>query len=101
MLRVAQTALIERAGYVAFANQHAFTGKIGAAVAAVRRGGATHTFDTINHMFQMSQMIIPGSTYWNIAFGRKKGEAADDREGMDTIKTLAVNMAWLIKKLAG
>ncbi|MDO9109736.1 MAG: flavodoxin family protein [Desulfatirhabdiaceae bacterium] len=67
-------ALIERAGFVAFANGHAFSGKIGAAVVAVRRGGATHAYDTINHMFQMSRMIIPCSTYWNMGFGLDKGD---------------------------
>jgi multimeric flavodoxin WrbA len=66
-------ALIERAGYVAYANDHAFSGKIGAAVVAVRRGGATHVYDTINHMFQMSRMIIPCSTYWNMGIGHDRG----------------------------
>ena len=74
-------ALIERAGYVAYANDHAFTGKIGAAVVAVRRGGATHAYDTINHMFQMSRMVLPGSTYWNIGIGLGKEDVAEDAEG--------------------
>jgi multimeric flavodoxin WrbA len=56
-------ALIDRAGFVALANGGAFSGKIGAAVVAVRRGGATHVFDTINHMFLISSMIVPGSLY--------------------------------------
>ena len=65
---------------VAYANGNAFAGKIGAAVVAVRRGGAIHVFDSINHMFQMSQMIVPGSTYWNMGFGLEKGEVAADGE---------------------
>ncbi|WP_339134331.1 MAG: flavodoxin family protein [Candidatus Electrothrix sp. GW3-4] len=92
-------ALIERAGYVAFANDHAFAGKIGAAVVAVRRGGATHVFDTINHMFQMSQMIVPGSTYWNMGFGLDKGEVKDDIEGMANMRQLGRAIGWLGKAI--
>jgi multimeric flavodoxin WrbA len=88
-------ALLERAGLVAIANDHAFTGKIGAAVVAVRRGGATHAFDSINHMFQMSRMIIPGSTYWNMGVGRDKGEVRDDEEGMANMRHLGKVIDWL------
>jgi multimeric flavodoxin WrbA len=90
-------ALIERAGYVAYANNHAFSGKIGAAVVAVRRGGATHVYDTINHMFQMSRMIIPGSTYWNMGFGLGKGEVLKDDEGLANMRHLAKCIDWLGK----
>ena len=92
-------ALIERAGYVAFANNHAFAGKIGAAVVAVRRGGATHTFDTINHMYQMSQMIVPGSTYWNMGFGLRREEVTDDAEGMANMRQLGRAIGWLGKAI--
>jgi len=68
-------------------------------VAAVRRGGATHAFDTINHMFQMSRMIIPGSSYWNIGIGLNKGDVEKDDEAMQTMDDLGRNMAWLLKKL--
>jgi multimeric flavodoxin WrbA len=88
-------ALIERAGYVAYANNHAFSGKIGASVVAVRRGGATHAFDTINHMFQMSRMIIPGSTYWNMGFGLNKGEVSSDAEGLANMRHIGKSIAWL------
>lgn len=88
-------ALIERAGYVAYANDHAFSGKIGAAVVAVRRGGATHVYDTINHMFQMSRMIIPGSTYWNMGFGLGKGEVLQDEEGLANMRHLGKCIDWL------
>ena len=81
-------ALIERAGYVAFANGNAFSGKIGAGVVAVRRGGATHAFDTINHMFQMSRMIIPGSTYWNMGIGLQREDVKEDAEGMANMRHL-------------
>jgi len=92
-------ALIERAGYVAYANDHAFTGKIGAAVVAVRRGGATHAYDTINHMFQMSRMVLPGSTYWNIGFGLNKEDVAEDAEGMDNMRHLGKTIDWLGKAM--
>lgn len=88
-------ALIERAGFVAYANGHAFTGKIGTAVVAVRRGGATHVFDSINHMFQMSRMIIPGSTYWNMGIGRDKEDVKDDDEGLANMRHLGKVIDWL------
>lgn len=88
-------ALIERAGYVAYANNHAFAGKIGAAVVAVRRGGATHAYDTINHMFQMSQMVIPCSTYWNMGFGLDKGDVSGDAEGLANMRHLGKSIDWL------
>ncbi len=92
-------ALLERAGYVAYANDHAFSGKIGAAVVAVRRGGATHAYDTINHMFQMSRMIIPCSTYWNMGFGLGKGEVLKDEEGLANMRHLGKSIDWLGKAI--
>ena len=92
-------ALTERAGYVAYANGHAFSGKIGAAVVAVRRGGATHAYDTINHMFQMSRMIIPCSTYWNMGFGLGKGEVLKDEEGLANMRHLGKSIDWLGKAI--
>ena len=92
-------ALIVRAGYVAYANGHAFSGKIGAAVVAVRRGGATHAYDTINHMFQMSRMIIPCSTYWNMGFGLGKGEVIKDEEGLANMRHLGKSIDWLGKAI--
>jgi multimeric flavodoxin WrbA len=92
-------ALLERSGYVARANGNAFTGKIGAAVVALRRGGAINAFDTINHMYQMSRMIIPGSTYWNMGFGRDKGEVAADEEGLINMRHLGRAIDWLGKAI--
>ncbi len=92
-------ALTERAGYVAYANGHAFSGKIGAAVVAVRRGGATHAYDTINHMFQMSRMVIPCSTYWNMGFGLGKGEVLKDEEGLANMRHLGKSIDWLGKAI--
>jgi len=94
-------ALIDRAGFVSRANDFLFKHKVGAAVVAVRRAGATHVFDSINHLFLISQMIVPGSIYWNIGMGREKGEVEKDEEGIQTMKILGQNMAWLLKKLHG
>ena len=92
-------ALIDRAGMVAIANDYMFKRKPGAAVVAVRRAGAIHAFDTMNHFFTIGQMIIPGSTYWNMGFGLEKEEVKSDKEGMETMKHLGENMAWLMKKI--
>jgi multimeric flavodoxin WrbA len=92
-------ALIERAGMVARANNNMFKRKVGAAVVAVRRGGAVHVFDSINHFFLIGEMIVPGSIYWNIGIGREKGETEKDEEGIKTMKTLGENMAWLMKRI--
>jgi multimeric flavodoxin WrbA len=99
MMTPEMKALIDRTGYVARANRHLFKRKVGAAVVAVRRAGGIPTFDAINHFFLISQMIVPGSSYWNVGFGRKKGDVEDDEEGMKTMDDLGKNMAWLIKKL--
>jgi len=92
-------ALLDRSGLVALGNGRAFSGKIGAAVVAVRRAGATHVFDTINHMFLMSQMIIPGSTYWNMGIGLEKGDVKTDEEGLNNMRNLGETIAWLGKAM--
>jgi len=94
-------ALIELAGMVARANGDIFKRKIGASVVAVRRAGAIHAFDSMNHFFTIGQMIIVGSSYWNIGVGREIGEVEKDEEGLSTMSTLGKNMAWLIKKTRG
>jgi len=90
-------ALIDRAGLVSLANGHLLKCKVGAAVMAVRRAGAIHVFDSINHFFTISQMIIPGSSYWNTGFGQVPGETLQDAEGLQTMDNLAENMAWIMK----
>lgn len=90
-------AVIDRAGLVAIANDRAFRGKIGAAVVAVRRGGATHAFDTINHMYLMSNMIVPGSIYWNMAYGLDKGQVLGDEEGLNNMRHLGEAIDWLAR----
>lgn len=92
-------ALIDRSGFVAFANGHLFSRKIGAAVVVNRRGGATNVMDSINHMFLMSKMIVPGSTYWNFGIGLDKGDVEKDAEALANMKDLGETIAWLIKSL--
>jgi multimeric flavodoxin WrbA len=99
MITPEMKALIDRTGYVARANDHLFKRKVGAAVVAVRRAGGIPTFDAINHYFLINQMIVPGSSYWNVGIGNKKGDVEGDEEGLETMDCLGRNMAWLLKKL--
>ena len=92
-------ALIDRAGFVAMANDAMLRRKVGAAVVAVRRGGAIHAFDTVNHFFFINQMVVPGSSYWNVGIGLSPRDVEKDDEGLATMKTLGENMAWVLKKL--
>ncbi len=92
-------ALIDRAGMVGRANGNIYRRKAGAAVVAVRRAGAMHAFDTMNHFFLIGEMVIPGSSYWNIGVGREIGDVEKDEEGVQTMRTLGRNMAWLMKAL--
>jgi len=94
-------AFIDRTGYVARANDRMFRHKVGAAVVAVRRAGAIHALDTLIHYFLINEMIVPGSSYWALAIGREKGEVEHDKEGLETMKTLGRNMAWLLGRLYG
>jgi multimeric flavodoxin WrbA len=92
-------ALIDRAGLVGGANNYIFKRKVGAAVIVERRGGATNAFDSINKLFLENQMIVPGSSYWNFACGLAPGDVEKDEEGLNTMRVLGENMAWLLKKL--
>jgi multimeric flavodoxin WrbA len=92
-------ALLEVSSYALRASGSPLKRKVGAGVIAVRRAGAVHSFDSINHFFLINEMIIPGSSYWNIGIGREKGEVLKDEEGMKTMKVLGENMAWLLKKI--
>jgi multimeric flavodoxin WrbA len=65
----------------------------------VRRAGSIHVFNSINHFFFISQMVVPGSSYWNLGIGRERGEVEKDEEGIRTMKVLGENMAWLLKRL--
>jgi len=92
-------ALLDRVGYVAYTNDKFLRHKVGAAIVVARRAGQNFTFAQLNYFFLINEMFVPGSTYWNIAFGRGKGEAANDEEGMRTVRNLAGNMAFLLQKL--
>ncbi len=92
-------ALIDVAGYALRGAGSPLRRKIGAAVVAVRRAGAIHAFDSINHFFLINEMIIPGSSYWNVGFGMGKGDVTKDEEGMKTMRVLGENMAWLLGKV--
>jgi len=93
-------ALVCRAGFVAMANDAMLRRKVGAAVVAVRRSGANHAFNSLNHFFFISQMIVPGSRYWNMGVAREVGDFEKDKEGIRTMEVLGQNMAWLLKKLS-
>jgi len=97
----AMKALMERAGLVAKANGDMFKRKVGAAVVAVRRAGSIHAFDSMNHFFFISQMCVPGSSYWNMGIGLDPGDVEGDKEGIRTMRDLGGNMAWMLKKLHG
>ena len=75
----------------------AFAFKPGASVAVARRGGTSASFDVMNKYFGISRMFVAGSTYWNLVHGTKPGEAAEDAEGLQTMRNLARNMAYLLK----
>jgi len=92
-------ALMERTGYATRKNGNPLARKVGAAVVAVRRAGAIHAFDSINHWFQINEMILIGSSYWNIGIGREIGDVENDAEGLATMTTLGRTMAWALKKL--
>jgi multimeric flavodoxin WrbA len=75
--------------------------KVGGPIVVARRAGHNFTLAQLMFFFMISEMIVPGSTYWNMAFGRSKRQVLKDEEGIDTIKNFAQNMAWLIKKING
>jgi len=92
-------SLLDRVGYVSRENGNFLRRKVGAAVVVARRAGKNFTFAQLNYFFLISEMIVPGSTYWNVAIGRGKGDVTGDEEGLDTVRNLARNMAWLMAKL--
>ena len=95
-------ALIERAGYVCKVNGDLLKYKVGAAVVSVRRAGATHVFSSINYFFLINQMIVPGSTYWNLGISPNATEPElimEDKEGIATFQNLGKNMVYLLQRL--
>ncbi|NLM46838.1 MAG: flavodoxin family protein [Firmicutes bacterium] len=92
--------LLQRLGLVAAANGHFLSWKVGGPIAINRRGGSTATIQEMLMFYFINEMIVPGSTYWNIVFGREPGEALQDAEGMRTVERFAENVAKLILKLS-
>mgnify|MGYP001407168333 FL=1 len=90
-------SFLDRLFYVSGSNGNLFRHKVGAAVIAVRRTGGSSTLDALNHYFTVTEMLIPGSSYWNIIHGRTSGEVEQDSEGKQALRVLAKNMAWLLK----
>jgi len=92
-------AIIDRCGYISRNDGLALSRKIGAAVSAVRRTGAIHTLDSIQHFFTISDMIVVGSSYWNMSLATRAGDYEKDEEGVKTMTRLGENIVWLLEKL--
>lgn len=88
---------LDRLFYVSTSNGNLFRHKVGAAVVAVRRSGGSSTIDSLNHYLSYSEMILATSNYWNIIHGRTPGEVNQDAEGVQIMRLLGKNMAWLLK----
>ena len=93
--------LMERAGYLARHNGEPFSRKVGGPLVVARRAGHNFALAQLTFWFQISGMVVPGSTYWNVALGREKGEVQNDEEGMKTVWNFGRNVAWAVKKLKG
>ncbi|MBC2581674.1 flavodoxin family protein [Clostridium sp. DJ247] len=92
-------AFVERSGVVVATNPELLKYKVGASVVAVRRGGGMTAVDTLNHFLLNKEVLLVGSTYWNMVYGKEVGDVLRDEEGMRNMKNLGQNMAWLIKKI--
>lgn len=93
-------AILDRAGYVSRSNGNPLSKKIGGPVVVARRAGQNFTYAQLLMWYMISDMIVPGSSYWNVAFGREPGEVQNDREGVATIDRFAENLVWLANKLS-
>lgn len=92
-------SLLDRAGYISRSNGHLLSRKIGGPLVVARRAGQNFTYAQLLYWFMANNMIVPGSSYWNITFGREPGEVANDQEGLATIDQFAENLVWLAEKL--
>jgi len=92
-------ALMERTGYISRPYGEPFKGKVGGSLVVARRTGQNFTLAQLNFWFQILGMVVPGSTYWNMAFGREKGEVSNDEEGLRTAWNFGKNVAWAVNKL--
>ena len=94
-------ALIDRSGYLSIAKGRVFENKAGGAMVVARRARQNFTLAQLLFFFLHQGMIVPGSTYWNIAFGREKGEVSSDEEGLRTARNLGKKLVWLIRRIKG
>jgi len=94
-------ALIDRCGFLSRVNGFMLQRKVGAAISVARRAGAIHALTSIHHFFLINDMMLPGSTYWGLCLGLKPGDIQNDSEGLESIKRMAANTAWMIHKLRG
>ena len=94
-------AFMERAGLINRKNGEPFRGKVGGPLVVARRAGHNFTLAQLTFWFQIQSMVVPGSSYWNMAFGEKKGEVLDDEEGVRTAWNFGKNLALTLKKLKG
>lgn len=94
-------SLLDRAGYVSRANGNLFSRKLGGPVVVARRAGQNFTYAQLLYWYMLGDMVVPGSTYWNVGFGMRPGEVRTDTEGIETVRRFAENLAWLAKKLRG
>ena len=92
-------AIIDRTGFISRHDGMRFSRKIGAGVCAVRRAGSIHVLDSINHFFLINDMVVPGSSYWNMSLSREVGEYQHDEEGINTMRRLGENIVWLLQKI--
>jgi multimeric flavodoxin WrbA len=92
-------ALLDRAGYVSRSNGNLFSRKVGGPLAVARRAGQNFTYAQLLYWYMINDMVVPGSSYWNVAIGREAGEVANDQEGLATIDRFAENIIWLANKL--
>lgn len=92
-------AFLERAGVVVATNPGLLKYKVGASVSSVRRSGGMTAVDTMNHFLLNKEVIIAGSTYWNMVYGKDVGDIYNDEEGIKNMHNLGENMAWLLKKI--
>lgn len=92
-------AALQRIGYVSMSTDNFLSWKVGGPIAVARRGGQTSTIQELLMFYLINDMIVPGSTYWNMVFGLERGEAIEDEEGIRTIKRFGENVANLIKKI--
>lgn len=91
-------AVMDRAGRLSRARGRVFENKVGGAMVVARRAGTNFAFAQLLFFFLIEGMIVPGSTYWNVAFGEDRGDVANDKEGLNTAKNFAKKMVWLIGK---